>query len=320
MPIKTILWAAVFPSAVVGVALILLSVLARRVTARVERSPAPTTAWSILSALALAGTFAFGSYEALGKWPPFPPLAGEEWLPYLALAAAPLAGVLAVLSGRRAVISAGVIAALLAGAVVFLSLANAGDMGVGIARLPWAAGIILYIVVLGTLIELAARKHDDTARPTVGAASLPLALGAAGLLSFPAFALLENVKEGMMMGVLGGTLVAIGVSQLIWLWRFYIRGLGPAFAALYAGLWLTLTFYSSTPNWPAAILGLAAPFPPIVLALIPRLSGPTSLLARRPLIAALSHAMLAAGVIGGAIAIAIASGALKPQTSPYEPF
>lgn len=320
MPIKTILWATVFPSALVGIGLILLSVLGRKLAARVERSSAPTTIWSILSSLMLAGAFALGTYEALGKWPPLPPLAGEEWLVYIALVAGPLGAALAVLASRLALISSAIISALLGGAVVFLSLRNAGDMGVGLARLPWSLGIIGYVVLLGTLIEVASRKHDDTGRPTVGTASVPLALGAAGVLSFVTIALLENVKEGMMMGALGGALVAIAVSQLIWPWRFYIRGLAPAYSALFAGLWFTTTFYSSTPNWTAATLGLLAPFPPVILSLVPRLSGPAGTLGRRPFLSAFVHAFFGAALVGTALALLIANGALKPEDATNDPY
>ncbi len=317
LPIKTILWATVIPSGVVAIALILISIIGRRATARVQRSSAPTTAWSILSVLLLTAAFAFGSFVALGKWPSLPPKAGEEWLVYIALAAGLLGIALSVTSTRLATRFAAIITATLALGVVLLALANAADMGTSLTRLLWCAGICIYIITLASLTERAARMHDETGKPATGAATLPLTLALAALLSSQAITFSANAKEGMMMAVLGGSLLAIAAAQLVWPWRFYIRGLGPLVAALYAGLWFTTKFYTDDTHWPAAIFGLLAPFPSLAVCLAPRITGPAGLFAKRRLLAAFLLATITA--IFGAAAIA-AAYSMKPPATPYDTY
>jgi hypothetical protein len=325
---KMMLLTTLLPAALVVSVIAVGLVIARR-GARAQTTPVGEPdlrhgehwpAWVAVMTVVMA--FLFGAPFILGKWPPLPPVLGEEWIVYVAIAAAAAAFVVAGVVGAAAVkarraapagpaadvglglrlpVAAMVVAAVATVAIGvglrFTALRSAFENQVGIGLAAWA---LLGVIALGMaamtlgLERVACRVRN---------AGLPFALGFIATLSVPGLFMSSSAKLAQL-----GLVLAMGPGLVSLAGMFFrgtviragaFAGVATIFVPIHVTLWLTAHFYAEAPL-ATTILACVAPAA-IFVSLLPPLR---IKLAERPVLAAIVPGVLSIVVMAAAVGIA----------------
>lgn len=283
---------------------------------RGERWPA----W--VGVLATLAAFLFGAPFILGKWPPLPPVLGEEWVVYVAIVAAAaaflIAGVVAAAAlkamraspgGPAADVGAGFrmpFAAFGIAAAVTLAIgiglrftalrsAFENQVGPGLAGIALMSAIALGMMAITVGLERAACRLRN--------AGLPFALGLIATLSVPGLFMSSSAKLAQLALVLAMGPGLASLAGLFFRGRVMragaFAGVATLFVSVHVTLWLVAHFYAEAPL-ATTILACVAPAA-VLVGLVP----PVRMkLAERPVLGAIVPGVLAALVMVAAVGIA----------------
>jgi hypothetical protein len=202
--------------------------------------------------VAVGVAFLAGVVPIIGRWPEFPPVSSEEWLPPLALGAVALGLLDGFLPARwwgALLVSLGVVA--LALVIVEGPLASASrQWGEGSTRLLWFGGVMAALVIPAVLVRSGMRRAPN------GGSVFALGVAVAGTIA--CFVLAGSAKLSQLESLLGLGLLPLWLAAMVRRpWTLH-AGLPVTFCLLHGTLWCYAAFYSEMPL-PAAILGVLAP-------------------------------------------------------------